>query len=468
MAIGVTASERYLSELARKSFLSLWSYPNLYTAEGRKNGKGSGEELCDLLVIFRNHVLLFSDKHCEFSTNADINIAWARWYRKAVLKSCRQLLGAESWIKRFPEHIYLDKECKQSLPFPLPPVPKIRFHRFAVTRGSYSKCKEYFKGESTGSLIINTGIIGDAHKMEPFNIGFVLPNDGYIHVLDELTLEVLLREFDTITDFLAYIQKKEELLTKPNRIVLATGEEQLVAEYMRHLDNEEKHYFGEIPNNVDELFYQEGSWEEFIQSKEYESKKQAEKQSYFWDNLIEHFIKMHNTVGYHGETVTIEHVELALRILAQEPRLRRRVLSSPLIEVLKKELKQGQTFARLSMSNSDPDNAYVFLSVARSDFFEPYDKYREFRLAMTLAYCKVAKLRAKKAKYIVGIAFEPHGAEGRSEDLVLLLVDDDNWGEVEENEARVLQKEAGILLDERLVTYETHDNEYPSSLDIQK
>lgn len=46
-ADGTTPSERALASLARKAFLSLWSYPNVFTDEGRANGNGDGKELCD-------------------------------------------------------------------------------------------------------------------------------------------------------------------------------------------------------------------------------------------------------------------------------------------------------------------------------------------------------------------------------------------------------------------------------------
>src|SRR5712691_960062 len=55
-AAGVTASEKHLGRLCRHTFLNLWSYQNVF--------KEPGKELCDLLVIFGQDVLLFSDKHC--------------------------------------------------------------------------------------------------------------------------------------------------------------------------------------------------------------------------------------------------------------------------------------------------------------------------------------------------------------------------------------------------------------------
>jgi len=458
---GVTSSEKYLIQLATRSFLSLWSYPNLYTDEGRKNDKGDGKELCDLVIIFGDHVLLFSDKHCEYQNNIDIKIAWPRWYRKTILKSARQLIGAESWIKRFSNRIFIDHKCTQNLPLPLPPSNSIKFHRFAVSRGAYAQCREYFGNTGTGSLVINTGICGNEHERNPFHTGFILPNNGYIHVLDELTLEVLLNEFDTITDFVDYIEMKELLLTKQGRIVLATGEEQLVAQYMSHINHEGKHYFGEIPEDIDGVSFLEGSWEEFIQSNEYKSKKEADKQSYLWDRLIEHFIETHNKTGFNGEQLSVHYVEPALRILAMESRLRRRMLAPQLLGVIERKVNPGSRFARLGMSNSDPDNVYVFLSLPRPDYIKTYDEYREGRVALLLAHCKVAKLHAPEAKYIIGIACEPHNKRGSSEDLVLLKVDEDNWGKEEESEAKKLQQEAGLFHDDTIEIYKTTDNEYP-------
>ena len=49
---GLNASEQVLAELCEKSFLKLWTYPNLF----RKPAK----ELTDLLVVFGNDVIIFS------------------------------------------------------------------------------------------------------------------------------------------------------------------------------------------------------------------------------------------------------------------------------------------------------------------------------------------------------------------------------------------------------------------------
>jgi len=70
---GTTPSERFLAEIADKTFLNLWSYPNLFI-DKRENGVGVGKELCDLLVVFGDDVLIFSDKTIEWPSAADLDL----------------------------------------------------------------------------------------------------------------------------------------------------------------------------------------------------------------------------------------------------------------------------------------------------------------------------------------------------------------------------------------------------------
>jgi hypothetical protein len=162
-AEGTTESERALAKLARKAFLSLWSYTNVFTDEGRTNDRGEGKELCDLLVVFGSNVLLFSDKHCEFQSGHDLKVAWPRWYKRAIKKSARQLAGAESFLRRFPKRLFIDRKCQTPLPVPLPDPAVARYFLIAVTRGSHFAAREFFGGVSSGTFMLNTEIRGDDH-----------------------------------------------------------------------------------------------------------------------------------------------------------------------------------------------------------------------------------------------------------------------------------------------------------------
>jgi hypothetical protein len=143
-AQGSTTSERYLANLAKRAFLSLWSYSNLFSDEGRGNGRGDGKELCDLLVLFGEDVLIFSDKACAFPTHPDVKVAWSRWYRRAIEKSVRQLMGAEKFLREHGNRVFLDRACSTRLPLQLPLSSVARYHLIAVTRGSYERAREFY------------------------------------------------------------------------------------------------------------------------------------------------------------------------------------------------------------------------------------------------------------------------------------------------------------------------------------
>ena len=50
------------------------------------------------------------------------------------------------------------------------------------------------------------------HQCIPFVIGRVNPQKGYVHVFDDTSLEVVMKTLDTISDFIRYLTKKEELI----------------------------------------------------------------------------------------------------------------------------------------------------------------------------------------------------------------------------------------------------------------
>ena len=85
---GVTSSERYLKILCDLSFLSLWSYSNVY-------GK-IAKELCDLLVVVGDEIIIFSDKTCQFPESDDIILDWSRWFRRAIENSAKQVWGSKT------------------------------------------------------------------------------------------------------------------------------------------------------------------------------------------------------------------------------------------------------------------------------------------------------------------------------------------------------------------------------------
>jgi len=442
-ADGTTPSERVLARLARKAFLSLWSYPNVFTDEGRANGKGDGKELCDLLVVFGNDVLLFSDKDCAFQSNLDVKVAWPRWYRSAIDKSARQLAGAEKFIKAFQKRIYLDKTCQSLLPIELPEASVARYYLIAVTRGSHLPSRQFFGGGSSGSLMLLNHLVGkEAHAQMPFHIGFPLESRRFVHVLDEMTVDILLEELDTVPDLVGYLKKKEEFMQQPGVIVAAPGEEELLARYMSTLRDEE-HAFPKTPKGVDYIALPEGDWEMYRASPQWKAKQKANEISYMWDALIEHqsgFIRSGKaiTVPWLPNTDEVNH-ERIVRALAAQPRLARRSLSADL-QVSMSRSEPGHMFARVKMTGRPPDKAFIFLTIPRTEG-EDYDTtYRHRRMHALLVYCHAVKDAMPTLKEAIGVASEPFSEGMASQDFMHV-----DFSEISDEELRGWRAQADEL-----------------------
>lgn len=452
---GATPSERYLQLLGRHSFLSLWSHGNPYTPEGMRGGKGVGKELCDLLVIFGNDIVIFSDKYINFNQDIDLGVAWPRWYKKAVAKSAQQVFGAEAWIRQFPRQVYSDPKCQIALPVSIPPASEIRVHRVCLALGAYDACREHFGGSSIGSLMIHSGLNGINEHTEPFIVGNVFPEKGFVHVFDEFSLNAVLRELDTANDLITYLQDREEFLSQDKPVVLAAGEEQLLAIYLTNLNPEGNHGFvlpiedDEIPHGV---YLDESFWDSMISNPQYKLKKEADRVSYLWDKLIEHFI----SYGEDEEGLS-ENLEMAYRFMASEPRIRRRQLGHALHDFMM-TAPGGNRAIRLVYSSDFSEKAYVFLILPVLEG-QSYESYRQLRREMLWAYCNVVKLRCEEANFVIGIAMDSRDSDGGSEDFIALDVSE--WGEPELDEARTLQKDAKIFLDENVRIREGRTSEYP-------
>lgn len=120
--------------------------------QGSGGGRHGGKEVCDLLVVFEEHVIIFSDKTCDFPASGDLDLDWRRWYNRAVVRSVKQLRGAERWIRNFPDRLFMDRQCAHPFPYPLPRSEEARFHRIIVAGGAGDRCKEELGGN--GSLML--------------------------------------------------------------------------------------------------------------------------------------------------------------------------------------------------------------------------------------------------------------------------------------------------------------------------
>lgn len=446
-AVGVTPAERYLNRLGGRTFLSLWSYPGVYRDQGRAGGKGDGKEVADLLVVFEDHVLIFSDKDCAFPDSGDLGRDWSRWYRRAVESSAEQVWGAERWIKAHPDRLFLDRACTRPFPLDLPDPARAKFHRIVVAHGTVERCRRELGG--SGSLRIAPDIVGRRHHASPeeggapFSIGRIDPARGYVHVLDDASLDIVLTEVDTISDFVAYLTKKEQLILD-GRLESATAEEDLLAHYLFPLEGKGESDFT-LPPGAQRLSVKEGLWLEFDRDPWRLRKREEDRVSYLWDRIIESSGK-HAIAGtaYYATHPGIRGGSGALRLLAREPRTRRRSLVISLRDLITttRNVPQERVLrVREPTKPEEPYFAFLLLSPDLKSVTE--DEYRVFRRESLMGLCEVVKLRFPDAEDIVGIATEKGRAAFRSQDVVYR--DAREFTEQDRMEAQRIAERTGFL-----------------------
>ena len=125
-----------------------------------------------MVVVFDEHILIFSDKHCSFPASGKMKLDWKRWYKRAIQKSAEQAWGAERWLREHPDRVYLDRACTKQFPLPIPSNESAKYHLIVVAHGSEERCKAKFGG--TESLMLNTslGWQGNADELSstPFTV----------------------------------------------------------------------------------------------------------------------------------------------------------------------------------------------------------------------------------------------------------------------------------------------------------
>jgi hypothetical protein len=431
---GVTDTERYLARLADRSFLSLWSYPNVFI-DKRAGGKGDGKELCDLLVVCGNHVLIFSDKAVAWPDTDDVKLAWRRWYKRAVHNSVGQIRGAQRWIRQFPGRLFIDRACTRRLPIALPSVDQMQIHGIVVANGAAAACRRHFDGGS-GSLMVAPAVKGEGHyaddDVEPFAIGDVDPSGLFVHVFSETTLDLVLGELDTILDLANYLAKKAALV-RSGRLISAAGEEELVAQYMVRMNGQGEHDFtkpdGSAWGDGEHVSYGGGFYAELTSHPQYVAKKAADEVSYAWDRLItlftDHMLEGTTLVPQLQATDLACH-EVAVRHMVLLPRFLRRTYGQLLVDALKEGQKHDR-FMRFFLPGAEhpaTDIAFfvVTVKVPGIKLAGGYQQYRHVRQRILEVYALALLRKHAQLRGVIGIATEPEPPDGEksgsSEDLI--------------------------------------------------
>lgn len=411
-----------------------------------------------MLVVFDEHILIFSDKHCSFPKSEDLELDWKRWYKRAIEKSAKQAWGAERRLKAYPNDVYLDRACTQPFPLSIPSPEAAKYHLIVVAHGSEDRCKAELRG--SGSLMLCSSPRPDEASVElpptPFMVRDLDPNRTYVHVLTDSTLDILLQTLDTISDFVGYLDKKEKLFRSDTEVIVP-GEEDLLAVFLMHTNADGVHDFS-FANDYDGITLEEGFWQDFCQSPERIEQLKQNEISYHWDALIERFSHHAlNATQYFTNHADLSNTEIGLRFMAREPRTVRRLIAKGLSDLYLSHTPDGMKRAKYLKPVSQGGAHYVFLCWPKPASLA-YEDYRKARGGLLEAHCMVMKYEFPEARDIVGIASEPVRQDsGSSEDL--LYLDAREWSDELNEEAARLQEDLDILTS--VTPYHAHEREYP-------
>lgn len=379
----MTPSEKYVSELCEKSFLPFWSYPSPLG----KNDK----ELCDVLIICGNDIIIISIKDIQVSDHSDHSVQYNRWHSKAIDASVKQIYGAERFLKDVNEITLNDRVTKIRLP-----EKKDRaIYRIAVAFGS----KKDFP--------LDTGDFGN----------------GYVHVFDEDSTFTVINELDTFPDFINYLKAKEEF-TK-GKIVSVPKEIDFLALYIRTSL--------EFDYTPDTIIIDEGLWDEYIKSDEYAKWLKDIQPSYIWDEIISTLYDLH----IKGKKDTDKHSELevATRAINLEPRMNRIELGIVLEDMLKRNIR-----ARMLKERPHTNHTYVLLRADEKNW-----KSKESELQLR---CLIAKKENPNVSRIIGLTY---GTDKNGDDMFdLVYFDLPELDEEMKRRIEIVQKEFGYFVNSQI------------------
>ena len=430
---GVNETERILLEYCRRTFFKIWSFPNPI--------KDDGKELCDLLVVFENYVIIFFIRERILSEliieNAQTN--WDRWKRKVIDDQIKTAIGAERYIKS-KRNVFLDNKLTQKLPIDIV-EDNLVIHKIIVAHGAKEACEKNSKDNIYGSLAID--YTDEEEELGNFVFQIKLKRDQPVHVFDSHNLSLVLNELDTITDFTNYLDEKVRAIIY-YKFLSYCGEEDLLAYYFKNYD-EKSNKYSLLQNKIDYLTIGEGFWQECIESDVYKKTKEENKKSYFWDYIInevhENYLK-----GAYGE-MNYYSYNHPIYFMAKEPRFYRRFLSEKFKSATNKFLNNNNSnIKQLNYIPSlFPNISYVLLQIVIPTKINSQQDFQNICSSLLDIACGVTKNKYINLTKIVGFCF---GFSGQRESIITEVIkvkDFKNWTEKDQQYCKEQNKEINFF-----------------------
>jgi len=267
--------EEAVLRIASQTYLKYWCYPE------PKDEQGTGKEICDLLILFKNIAIIIEVKNYKFKGD------YKRYFNKTLKKAISQISGAERKLFKSKEELVFKHYIKGDKVF---------------KRNDYTEIQRLVVNLSTVPLF--------------YPAGELTKSGSFVHIFNWFAFLKVVQELDTIPDFIQYLCKREETF-KNKQLVIASGREEswtidineqflnfssklnpaekafvvilgteldLLADYLQHNREFSGHLTSDKYNGITvEL---DENWSDYISREQVQRKKVADKRSYFLDKFI--------------------------------------------------------------------------------------------------------------------------------------------------------------------------------------
>jgi hypothetical protein len=325
-------AEGIIHSLATDTFFTDWCYPNPKRPDGK--------ELCDLLVVFDDTVIIWQIKDLKVDSQG-------RYKTAEVEKNLKQVGGARRALFDIQNSITLSNPRRGPELFDPSSIKHV--HLISV-----------LMGRSTEPMSLTPEIKGHT-----------------VHVFTKEFADIAMRELDTISDFCHYLRAKEEILNC-TRIAVEGGEENLLGKYI------ELGRGFEWLRGVNHAVVHDGIWEKIESMPQYIKKKELDAVSYGWDSIIDR--------AHEGSP----KYEIAARELARPDRLARRILAKDFMDAYTEFM--GSELDMIRRKTTHLDTTYCFL-ISNDDHHNG-----QRIVDMLTKMCFVARGLDIENKRVVGIA----------------------------------------------------------------
>lgn len=342
-------AEELVHGLASETFFADWCYLNPKLPDGK--------EICDLLVIFGRTAMIVQVK------NVDVDRKTGQLNEAYISKNHRQLLGAHRQFVKLKKRIRLTNPRRGEEEFDTGEIQKV--HLVSL-----------FAGPARKGMPMADGAKGEK-----------------IHVFSGDFFEVLLNELDTAKDIFGYLSERERLFDE-SHVICRENENGLLAGYITcglSFDFLKQGGVNIIEKTV---------WKGFTKSRAYREKKEADKSSYIWDELI---AGLHAGVAIGDSEVSYERLA---RVMASTSRNERRGLVNSHMRGLAEVFSLPSTHDTTVRYVNDRNNKVTYCF-----FFYDESEVARRNLEEMFEYACIAARYKFPNKTVVGIACCPKSKE---------------------------------------------------------